>query len=110
MTNTVGRINFNNNEYGTIKRPLTEGKTRNALKKSTGLKPIKPPPAGTPSICCNENTKKKLNELLMAVESKFDGESRFETALRYIREREAEQASTETKREILCPPPPTTLT
>jgi len=29
------------------------------------------------------------NELIMAVAQKFDGETRHETALRYIREREA---------------------
>jgi len=33
-------------------------------------------------------TEKRYNELLMAVESKFPGETRHQTALRYIRDRE----------------------
>jgi len=35
-----------------------------------------------------EDTQKKYNELIMAVESKFPGESRHDTALRYIQDRE----------------------
>lgn len=35
-----------------------------------------------------ENTQKLYDELVMAVASKHGGETRFETALRYIRERE----------------------
>jgi len=40
---------------------------------------------------CRDNRilNKKLNELIMAVESKYPNESRHETALRYIRERES---------------------
>jgi hypothetical protein len=35
-----------------------------------------------------ESIRDKYNELIMAVESKHEGETRHETALRYIRERE----------------------
>ena len=35
-----------------------------------------------------ERAREKYNELIMAVESKYEGESRHETALRYIKEAE----------------------
>jgi len=38
-----------------------------------------------------ERLRGMYNELIMAVAQKFDGETRHETALRYIREREASQ-------------------
>ena len=41
----------------------------------------------------------QLDELLFAVERKFPGETRFQTALRYIREAEAKQSNSTTPKE-----------
>ena len=54
------------------------------------------PPAAVPE------TEAKYAELLYAVESKWPGESRHETALRYIREREAGTVSTDAQSAMIA--------
>lgn len=44
----------------------------------------------------------QYNELIMAVERKFPGETRHQTALRYIRQAEAEVGSTDSSTESGC--------
>jgi len=41
----------------------------------------------------SDELKKKYNELIMAVERKWDGETRHETALKYIKQAEAQIAA-----------------
>ena len=62
----------------------------------------------SPPPCSASDVSAKYNELLYAVAQKFPGESRHETALRYIREREqrAGEATAEPcKRESDCSQP-----
>ena len=55
-------------------------------------------------------TEAKYAELLYAVESKWPGESRHETALRYIREREAGTVSTNAQSAMLAAAAPAAAT
>ncbi|MBU0959203.1 MAG: hypothetical protein KKB31_04645 [Nanoarchaeota archaeon] len=49
-----------------------------------------------------KTAQEQLNELIYEVETKFPGESRFNTARRYIREAEKKHEPPKTERETVC--------
>lgn len=90
-----------------IMNNIAAGPSNHPTAKDTPLKAALRTAFDSPSVAnlealiaeARREPEEKYNELIMAVASKFENESRHETALRYIREREEHRGGPECAKE-----------